>query len=869
MENTQEIQKVSIEKELKRAYLDYSMSVIVGRALPDVRDGLKPVHRRVLYAMHILNNDWNKAFKKSARIVGDVIGKYHPHGDSAVYDTIVRMAQNFAMRYTLVDGQGNFGSVDGDSPAAMRYTEIRMQKITHHMLEDIDKETVDFVPNYDESETLPDILPTRVPGLLINGSIGIAVGMATNVPPHNLGEVISGCLAVMANPGVSVEELMTHIPGPDFPTRGIINGRQGIIDAYNTGRGIIYIRGRYHLEEQSNDKQAIVITEIPYQVNKSRLIERIAELVRDKRLTGISELRDESDKDGMRIYIELKRNEIPEVIVNNLYKVTDLEVSFGINMVVLDQRQPKLMNLLNIIKAFLAHRHEIVTRRTIYLLRKARERGHILEGLALALSNLNEVIELVRNAANPAEAKEQLLGCSWPATMVLEMLEKQDQSLCRPEELEDQYGFADDGYRLSPTQAQGILDLRLHRLTGLERDKLFNEFQEVVERIIDLIDILNDPKRLTQIVSTELQAISEEFGDERQSEILESKRNLTTMDLMAEEQVVVTITKSGYAKLQPLADYKAQRRGGRGKTATKLKDEDQIQNLLTLSNLDTILCFSNKGKVYWLKVFEIPQSSRSAKGRPLVNLLPLEENEYISTLLPLPESNKADKKHKHDFGDACIFMATRGGMVKKTELKKFARPRTTGLIALTLLEGDSLIKTTIITGNPQIMLVADNGHAIRFHASDVRESGRTSQGVRGIRIGSDDSVIALQEVEYDGVLLCASINGYGKRTQISEFRPQTRGGKGLIAMQLSERNGKLIAATQVTDDNELVLITNLGTLVRVPATQISIIGRNTQGVRLIKLSNQETLVSLDKIDADEADDIGDAEDTGETDTVIQ
>ena len=861
MENTPTIQKVSIEKELKKAYLDYSMSVIVGRALPDVRDGLKPVHRRVLYAMHVLNNDWNKAFKKSARIVGDVIGKYHPHGDSAVYDTIVRMAQDFAMRYTLVDGQGNFGSIDGDSPAAMRYTEIRMQKITHHMLEDIDKETVDFIPNYDESETLPDILPTRVPGLLINGSIGIAVGMATNIPPHNLTEVISGCLAIMENPDISIEELMEYIPGPDFPTRGIINGRQGIIDAYNTGRGIIYIRGRYHIEDQSNDKQAIIVTEIPYQVNKSKLIERIAELVRDKKLTGISELRDESDKDGMRIYIELKRNEIPEVIVNNLYKFTDLEVSFGFNMVVLDQRQPKLMNIKDIIKAFLAHRHEIVTRRTIYLLRKARERGHILEGLALALSNLNEVIELIRNANNPAEAKEQLLGRAWPAAMVLEMLANKDQSLCRPEDLEDQYGFTSDGYLLSPNQAQGILDLRLHRLTGLERDKLFGEFQEIVNRIIDLIDILNKPERLTQIVSDELKAVSEEFGDERKSEILESKRNLTTMDLMAEEQVVVTITKSGYAKLQPLADYKAQRRGGRGKTATKLKEEDQIQSLLTLSNLDTILCFSNKGKVYWLKVFEIPQSSRNAKGRPLVNLLPLEEDEHISTLLPLPESNKADKKHKHDFGDAFIFMATRGGMVKKTELSKFARPRSTGLIALTLLEGDSLIKTSIISGNPHMMLVADNGFAIRFRASDVRESGRTSQGVRGIRIGKNDSVIAMQQAEDDDVLLCASVNGYGKRTKISEFRPQSRGGKGLIAMQLSERNGKLIAATQVTDENELILITNLGTLVRVPASQISTIGRNTQGVRLIKLSNEETLVSLDKIDLSEAEDIEEVEET--------
>ena len=853
MENSQLIQKVSIEAELKKAYLDYSMSVIVGRALPDVRDGLKPVHRRVLFAMHVLKNDWNKSFKKSARIVGDVIGKYHPHGDTAVYDTIVRMAQYFAMRYTLIDGQGNFGSVDGDSPAAMRYTEIRMKKITHQMLEDIDKETVDFIPNYDDSEMLPDILPTRIPGLLVNGSIGIAVGMATNVPPHNISEVIQASLAVLTNPDITTEELMIHIPGPDFPTKGIINGRDGIVDAYNTGRGKIYIRCRYHIEQQSNDKEAIIVTEIPYQVNKARLIERIAELVKDKKLTGITELRDESDKDGLRIYIELKRNEIPEVIVNNLYKFTDLEVSFGINMVVLDRRQPKLMNLKDIIKAFLAHRHEIVTRRTIYLLRKARERGHILEGLALALSNLNEIIELIRSADSPQQAKEQLLNRSWPGAMVLEMLDRQDQSLCRPEDLEDGYGFTNDQYRLSPTQAQGILDLRLHRLTGLERGKLFQEYRDVIARIMDLIEILNKPERLQQIVRDELKAVEEEFGDERYSEIIERKLNLSTMDLIAEEQVVVTITKSGYAKLQPLADYRAQRRGGKGRIATRLKEEDQIENLLTLSNLDTILCFSNKGKVYWLKVFEIPQSSRNAKGRPLVNLLPLEEGEHISTLLPLPDSNKAEKKHRHDYGDQYIFMATQSGVVKKTAISQFSRPRTTGLIALVLREGDELISARITSGSDQIMLVASNGKSIRFAEQDIRPLGRASQGVRGMRLDEGHRIIAMLLLEIGSSLLTASKNGYGKRTDLSEFPSQARGGKGLIAMRLSERNGELVAADQVSDENELVLITNLGTLVRVPASQVSTIGRNTQGVRLIKLAKDEHLVSIDTTEAEDVD----------------
>ncbi len=853
-EHAKEILPVNIEDELKQSYLDYAMSVIVGRALPDARDGLKPVHRRVLFAMSELGNDWNKAYKKSARVVGDVIGKYHPHGDSAVYDTIVRMAQPFSLRYTLVDGQGNFGSIDGDNPAAMRYTEIRMQKLAHSLLADLDKETVDFVPNYDGTEQIPEVLPTRVPNLLVNGSSGIAVGMATNIPPHNLTEVIGGCLALMEDPDIDVDQLMEIIPGPDFPTAAIINGRAGIIEAYRSGRGKIYLRARYEVETDAKGKERIVVTEIPYQVNKARLIEKIAELVKDKKIEGITELRDESNKEGMRIVIELRRGEVPDVIMNNLYAQTQLENVFGINMVALVDGEPKTINLKQALEIFIKHRREVVTRRTVYELRKARERGHILEGLTVALANIDPVIELIKKSPTSAEAKERLLAQAWLPGEVTGMLERAGENACRPDDLEPQYGLHDGKYYLSPVQAQEILNMRLHRLTGLETEKLLNEYREILEKIAELLGILSDPVRLMQVIREELEAVLEEYGDERRTEIMSSKRDLTVADLINEEDLVVTISHTGYAKTQPLEDYQAQRRGGRGKSATSMKDEDFIEKLLVANSHDTILCFSNKGKVYWLRVFEIPQASRGSKGRPMVNILPLDEGERITTFLPIQEYAE----------DHYVFMATAKGTVKKTPLENFSRPRTSGLIALALDEGDTLIGTAITDGQRDIMLMSSSGKMIRFKEDAVRAMGRTARGVRGIKMAPEHSVVSLIIPQEDGVLLVASENGYGKRTKLEEFSVIGRGGQGVIAMQCSERNGNLVGAVQVFDGDELMLISDKGTLVRTRTEEVSVLGRNTQGVRLIKLSQEgERLVGIERIEESAGEDV--VEDDAELD----
>jgi len=845
-EQAKEILPVNIEDELKQSYLDYAMSVIVGRALPDARDGLKPVHRRVLFAMSELGNDWNKAYKKSARVVGDVIGKYHPHGDSAVYDTIVRMAQPFSLRYMLVDGQGNFGSIDGDNAAAMRYTEIRMQKLSHSLLADLDKETVDFVPNYDGTEFIPEVMPSRVPNLLVNGSSGIAVGMATNIPPHNISEVISGCLALMENPDISFEELLQLIPGPDFPTAAFINGRAGIVQAYQTGRGKIYLRARYEVEAEKNGKERIVVTEIPYQVNKARLIEKIAELVKDKKIEGITELRDESNKEGMRIVIELRRGEMPDVIMNNLYTQTQLENVFGINMVALVEGEPKTINLKQALEIFVKHRREVVTRRTVYLLRKARERGHVLEGLTVALANIDPVIELIKKSPNSAEAKELLLAQAWNPGEVTGMLEKAGENACRPDDLDAQYGMRDGMYYLSPVQAQEILNMRLHRLTGLETEKLISEYREILARISELLAILSDPIRLMQVIREELEEVLEEYGDERRSEIIASKRDLSIADLINEEDLVVTISHSGYAKTQAVEDYQSQRRGGRGKSATSMKDEDFIEKLLVANSHDTILCFTNKGKVYWLRVFEIPRASRGSKGRPMVNILPLGEGERVTTFLPVHEYTE------NNF----IFMATAKGTVKKTPLENFARPRTSGLIALALDEGDTLIGAAVTDGERDIMLMSNSGKMIRFNESNVRAMGRTARGVRGIKIAEEFSVVSLILPEEDGLLLVASENGYGKRTKMEEFSVIGRGGQGVIAMQCSERNGLLVSAVQVKEGDEMMLITDKGTLVRTRTEEVSILGRNTQGVRLIKLSQEnEHLVGLERIDEPAADEL--------------
>ena len=851
-ELAKEILQVNVEDELKRSYLDYAMSVIVGRALPDVRDGLKPVHRRVLFAMSELNNAWNRGYKKSARIVGDVIGKYHPHGDSAVYDTIVRMAQPFSLRYMLVDGQGNFGSIDGDSPAAMRYTEIRMRKIAHDLLADLDKETVDFVPNYDGTEQIPEVLPTRVPNLLINGSSGIAVGMATNIPPHNLREVISACLALLDAPELSVDELMQHIPGPDFPTGATINGRAGIVQAYRSGRGRIYVRSKVTVEQDENGhKDTIVVHQLPYQVNKARMIEKIAELVKEKKLEGISELRDESDKDGLRVVIELRRDVSGEVLLNNLYAQTQLQTVFGINMVALVNGQPKLLNLKQILEAFLRHRREVVTRRTAYQLRRARQRGHIVEGLAVALVNIDAVIELIKTAPNTHEAKAKLTGRSWLPGEVAVLLERAGDDACRPEDLEPRYGLRDGQYYLSEEQAQAILELRLHRLTGLEQEKLLQEYEERLVQIGNYLEILSDPEHLKQVIRDELQEIAAEYGDERCTEITESTHDLTVEDLITEEDRVVTISHGGYAKTQPLSDYQAQRRGGMGKSATAVKDEDFVEHLLIASTHDTILCFTNVGKVYWLKVFHIPVAGRGSRGRPMINLLPLDPGERITSILPV---------HEYTEGHY-IFMATAGGTVKKTALTDFSRQRSVGLRALALDPGDELVGTAITTGRCEVMLFSSSGKAVRFRESEVRSMGRTARGVRGIKLKAGQSVISLMVPQPNGTVLTVSQNGYGKRTEVTEFPVRGRGAQGVIAIQCSERNGELVGAVQVFEGDQLMLISDQGTLVRTRGDEVSILGRNTQGMRVIKLKAGELLVGLERIDEPVVDEEPPADDT--------
>ncbi len=843
-ELAKEILPVNIEEELKQSYLDYAMSVIVGRALPDVRDGLKPVHRRVLFAMSELGNDWNKPNKKSARVVGDVIGKYHPHGDSAVYDTIVRMAQPFSLRYMLVDGQGNFGSIDGDSAAAMRYTEVRMSKIAHELLADLDKETVDFVPNYDGTEQIPEVLPTRVPNLLVNGSSGIAVGMATNIPPHNLGEVIKGTIALIDDPTLDVDGLMEYIPGPDFPTSAIINGRAGILQAYRTGRGRIYLRARYHVEEdEKRGKSTIVVTEIPYQVNKARLIEKIAELVKEKKVEGITELRDESDKDGMRIVIELRRGEMPDVVVNNLYAHTQMENVFGINMVALENGQPKTLNLKQVLQAFIRHRREVVTRRTIYELRKARERGHILEGLAVALANIDPVIELIKSSKTSAEAKERLVEADWELGDVAQMLERTGADACRPDDLPEHYGVRDGLYHLSPAQAQAILDLKLHRLTGLEHEKLIDEYKMLLERIAELLEILGSTERLMQVIRDELLAVEAEYGDERRTEIMASRQDLTVADLITEEDMVVTISHGGYAKTQPVDSYQAQKRGGKGRAATAVKDEDFVEHLLIANTHDTILCFTNRGKVYWLKVYEIPQASRAARGRPIVNILPLEEGERISTILPVKDYTD----------DHYVFMATAEGTVKKTPLVNFSRPRSTGLIAVDLNEGDTLIGAAITNGEQEVMLFSDTGKAVRFHEADVRQMGRTARGVRGMRLSPGAQVISLIIPGEESRILTVSENGYGKLTEVTEFPTKGRGTQGVISMQVTERNGAVVGAVQVWSGDEIMLISNRGTLVRTRTEEISVQSRNTQGVTLIRVADSEKLVGLARIEETDSD----------------
>ena len=845
-DTAQEIVSVSLEEEMQQSYLDYAMSVIVGRALPDVRDGLKPVHRRVLHAMRELGNDYNKPYKKSARVVGDVIGKYHPHGDTAVYDTIVRMAQPFAMRYMLVDGQGNFGSVDGDAPAAMRYTEVRMAKIAHEILADIDKETVDFVENYDGSESEPSVMPTRIPNLLVNGSAGIAVGMATNIAPHNLGEIISGCLALIENPQIDANGLMEHIPGPDFPTGGIINGAQGIYAAYRTGRGRVHMRARADIEPLDGGRRdAIIVTELPYQVNKARLIEKIADLVREKRIEGISELRDESDKDGMRIVIELRRGENSEVVLNNLYKQTPLESVFGINMVALHEGQPKLLNLKQMLEAFLAHRREVVTRRTIYDLRKARDRAHVLEGQAVALANIDEVIALIKASASPQAAREALVAKAWNPGAVTDMLARAGATDTRPDTLEDGFGLDESGYRLSPVQAQAILNLQLHRLTGLEQEKIIKEYKEILDRIKELSDILADPDKLLDVIRTELAEVRDAYADERRTEINADHSDLIAEDLIPEEEVVVTLSHGGYAKAQPLDVYQAQRRGGRGRSAAKVKDEDFIDKLFIANTHDTLLCFSSRGKMYWLKVYQVPQASRGARGKPIVNLLPLEEGERINAVLPIREFA----------AESYVLMATSGGTVKKTSLSLFSRPRARGIIAIDL-RGDRLVDVAITDGTREILLVASNGKAIRFNENDVRPMGRGAAGVRGIKLPADDEVIALCVLD-DGMILSATENGFGKRTAADDFPVQGRGGQGVIAIQTTSRNGRTVGALQVGEEDEIMLISSSGTLVRTPVADISVIGRNTQGVRLIRVEDGQRLVGLARIESMDNDADGD------------
>jgi DNA gyrase subunit A len=846
----EEISTINIEDELKQSYLDYAMSVIVGRALPDVRDGLKPVHRRVLYAMSVLNNAYNRSYMKSARIVGDVIGKYHPHGDTAAYDTIVRMAQSFSMRYPLVDGQGNFGSLDGDSAAAMRYTEIRMEKISHELLADLDKETVEFVDNYDGTLQMPEVLPARLPNLLINGSSGIAVGMATNIPPHNLTEVINGCLALIDNPELTVDELMVFIPGPDFPTMGIINGRGGIVQAYRTGRGRIQVRSRCEIiADEKSGKETIIIKEIPYQVNRARLIEKIAELVRDKKIEGITELRDESSTDT-RIVIELRRGEVGEVTLNNLYAQTQLQTVFGINIVALVEGEPKVLNLKDVLEQFVLHRREVVTRRTVYLLRKARTRGHVLEGLAVALSNIDPVIELIKSSDNAAEAREKLVARSWRSENVIQMLEKAGPNAAKPAELDEAYGLKDDGsYFLSPDQAQAILEMRLNRLTGLEQGRLLDEYKEIIGNISELLEILGSQSRLMEIIREELVEIRDEYGDERQTVIIETMEDLTMEDMIPEQDMVVTLSHGGYAKTQPLDTYRAQRRGGRGKTASTVKDEDYIDHLMVANTHDTILCFTNLGKVFWLRVFQIPPASRTARGRPVINILPLDKDEKITAMLPVHEYTE------NEF----IFMVTLNGTVKKTPLMDFSRQRSTGLIAIELEEGNTLVSAAITDGTRDVMLFGSGGKVIRFKESDVRAMGRTARGVRGIKLKAGQKVISLMIPDDDGLVLIASHKGYGKRSSIEEYSVIGRGGQGVIGMKTSERNGDVVGAVQVFPGDEAILISDKGTLVRIPTDQVSMQGRNTQGVRLINLTRDEHLVGMAAVDEIEGVEFDDAD----------
>ncbi|HGM9761401.1 TPA: DNA topoisomerase (ATP-hydrolyzing) subunit A [Proteus mirabilis] len=845
-----EITPVNIEEELKSSYLDYAMSVIVGRALPDVRDGLKPVHRRVLFAMNVLGNDWNKPYKKSARVVGDVIGKYHPHGDIAVYETIVRLAQPFSMRYMLVDGQGNFGSVDGDSAAAMRYTEVRMAKIAHELLADLEKETVDFVPNYDGTENIPAVMPTRIPNLLVNGSSGIAVGMATNIPPHNLGEVIDGCLAYVDNEDITIEELMEYITGPDFPTAAIINGRRGILDAYRTGRGKIYIRAQADIEtDEKTGRETIIVTEIPYQVNKARLIEKIAELVKDKRIEGISGLRDESDKDGMRIVVEIKRDAVGEVVLNHLFSQTQMQVSFGINMVALHQGQPKLLNLKEIIAAFIRHRREVVTRRTIFELRKARDRAHILEALAVALANIDPVIELIRQAPTPAEAKAALIAQPWDLGSVSAMLERAgDSNVARPEWLEPQLGVHDGKYYLTEQQAQAILDLRLQKLTGLEHEKLLDEYRELLLQIAELLHILRSPERLMDVIREELTAIKTQYNDPRRTEITENTADINIEDLINEENVVVTLSHQGYVKYQPLTDYEAQRRGGKGKSAARIKEEDFIDRLLVANTHDTILCFSSRGRLYWMKVYQLPEASRGARGRPIINLLPLEQDERITAILPVREYEEGK----------FVFMATASGTVKKTPLQDFSRPRSAGIIAVNLNDGDELIGVDLTDGSNEAMLFSADGKVVRFAEECVRPMGRTATGVRGMKLVDDDKVVSLIIPRGEGDILTVTENGYGKRTVQSEYPTKNRATQGVISIKVSERNGKVVGAIQVEETDQIMMITNAGTLVRTRVSEVSIVGRNTQGVTLIRTTEDELVVGLQRVE-DEDDALDDDE----------
>ena len=838
VEIAREILHVNLEDEMRRSYLDYAMSVIVGRALPDVRDGLKPVHRRVLYAMHELGVEWNKPFKKSARVVGDVIGKYHPHGDTAVYDAMVRMAQPFSMRYMLVDGQGNFGSVDGDLPAAMRYTEVRMSRLAHELLADIDRETVDFVRNYDESEREPAVLPTRVPNLLVNGSSGIAVGMATNIPPHNLGEIVDACIALIDDPNLSLAALMQLVPGPDFPTAGLINGAAEIVAAYKTGRGRIYIRARTLVEELDRGRQQIVVTELPYQVNKARLLERIADLVREKVIDGIAGdgLRDESDKDGLRVVIELRRGEVPDVVLNNLYKHTPLETVFGINMVGLVDGQPRLLGLKELLDAFLRHRREVVTRRTIFELRQARERAHILEGQAVALASIDAVIALIKAAATPPEARVALMARAWPGGAVAEMLARAPGIVARPDTLAPEFGLKPEGYRLSEVQAQAILDLRLHRLTGLERDKIVAEYAEILTRIANLSDILARPERLLEVIRAELLEVRAAFADPRRTEINVDHSDLTIEDLIEDQPVVVTLSRDGYAKSQPVTEYRRQNRGGRGRAATDMKQEDLIDQLFVANTHDTLLCFSNRGRVYWLRVYQLPLAGRGGRGKPIVNLLPLEDGERINAMLPIREYA----------ADRFVFMATSQGTVKKTPLEAFSRPRTAGIIAVTLEAGDRLVGVEITDGQREIMLCTNFGKAIRFHEDDVRPMGREAAGVRGILLSEEQEVNSLIVLK-DGRILTASETGYGKLTDVEEFPLHGRGGQGVIALQLSERNGRMGAALQVLPTDDVMLISQAGTLVRTAVNQVSVLGRNTQGVRLMRLDESDRLVGIARV----------------------